>query len=50
MGKILAKKAVKHFVENRGKSMSAAMRAVGFSPAYASNPQQFLRTKTAQEL
>lgn len=37
-------------VENRGKSLSKAMVDAGYSPAYAHNPQQFLRTKAAQEL
>ncbi len=42
--------AIKKLVESGGKSMSAAMLSVGFSPAYAKNPQKFLKTKTAQEL
>lgn len=52
MSKIRAKLVYKKIVENRGKPMSVskAMEAVGYSSAYASNPQQFTRTKTAQEL
>lgn len=39
-------------VENGGKPMatSKALEAVGYSPAYAKNPQKFLKTKTATEL
>ena len=50
MSKIRAKSAIVKLAENGGKSMSAAMRAVGYSPEYARQPQKFLKTKTAQEL
>jgi hypothetical protein len=49
MGKIRAKKAIKKMVENGG-NVSKALTAVGYKPAYAKNPQKFLKTKTAQEL
>lgn len=50
MGKIRAKLAMKKIVENRGKSISKAMEAVGYSPKYAHNPNQFTKTKTFIEL
>lgn len=50
MGKILAKKVIIKMGENGSKSISAAMRAVGYSPAYSRHPEKFMRTKTAQEL
>lgn len=42
-------KAVKKIVENRG-NVSKSMREAGYSEAYASNPQQFVATKSLQEL
>jgi len=55
MSKIMAKEAISKMVENGGKSRkristSKALEAVGYSPAYAHNPQKFLNTKTAKEL
>lgn len=50
MSKMQAKRVYEKLAENGGKSVSAAMRAVGYSPEYARQPQKFLRTKTAQEL
>lgn len=43
-------KAVQLFVENGGKSASAAMREAGFSDAYAKNPQKLTATSTWDEL
>lgn len=40
----------KNIMENRGKSVSSAMLDEGFSPAYASNPQQLTRSKGWKEL
>lgn len=50
MGKIRAKLAMKHIVENRGKSVSNSMVEAGYSPKYAHNPNQFTKTKTFIEL
>jgi hypothetical protein len=51
MSRIKAKMVFDKIVEKKGKcGVSKAMRDVGFSPRYAHNPQQFLKTKTAQEL
>lgn len=44
------KKVVKALVENRGTSVSEAMRKAGYSKAYASNPQQLVATKSFQQL
>jgi len=47
------KKVVEEMVENGGKnggSVSATMRAYGFSPAYAKNPKKFTSTKKFREL
>jgi hypothetical protein len=44
------KKAVKIFVENRGKSVSSAMREAGYSDASAKNPKNLTSTKAWQEL
>ncbi len=49
MSKIRAKMAMKKMVENGG-NVSKALKAVGYSPAYAKNPQKFTNTKTAKEL
>jgi cell division protein FtsI/penicillin-binding protein 2 len=52
MSRIKAKLVYKKICENQGKPMavSKAMEAVGYSPSYCHNPQEFLGTKTAQEL
>jgi len=44
-----ARKAFSYFLENRGKSLSASMRAAGFSEAYSKNPQQLTQTKSWEE-
>lgn len=49
MSKIKAKRVLK-MMENDGKSMSKAMRSVGYSPNYAKNPQNFNKTRTWQEI
>ncbi|WP_437770629.1 hypothetical protein [Arthrobacter sp. KNU40] len=43
-------KAVQLFVENHGKSVSAAMREAGYSEATAKNPKNLTRSDTWQEL
>ena len=45
-----AKKTVKNFIENGGKSVSKAMRDAGYSPATAQNPKKLTSTKTWQSL
>jgi len=53
MAKSRTQKVVEEMVENGGKnggSVSATMRAYGFSPKYAHNPQKFTSTKKFQEL
>ncbi|MFM9793314.1 hypothetical protein [Streptomyces turgidiscabies] len=43
-------KAAQAFVEDGGKSASAAMRKAGFSDAYAKNPKKLTSTPTWEEL
>jgi hypothetical protein len=52
MSKLRAKMAIQKMVEKGGKPMpmSKALIAVGYSPAYAHNPQKFANSKTAQQL
>jgi len=53
MAKEKQKKLIKRIVENRGKqkkSIGRLMVEVGYSPAYAKNPEQLRGTKTWQEL
>lgn len=40
----------KELLENGGKSVSGAMRKVGYSKAYSKNPQLLTKTKSWQEL
>lgn len=42
--------AIQKIVENRGKSVSSAMREVGYSPATAKNPKNLTKSKTWQQL
>jgi hypothetical protein len=49
MSRIKAKKVLK-LVENGNKSISAAMRAIGYSPAYSKHPEKLVRTKNWQAL
>lgn len=44
------KKVLKKILENRGTSMSKAMKEAGYSDAYAKNPDQLAKTKTWQEV
>lgn len=44
------RKVAKAIIENHGTSVSKAMRDAGYSDAYASNPQELIRTKSFQEL
>lgn len=44
------KAAVKKFVEKRGKSLSKAMREVGYSKNTAKNPQNLTKSKSWDEL
>jgi hypothetical protein len=53
MAKSRTQKVVEEMVETGGKnggSVSATMRAYGFSPAYSKNPKKFTSTKKFQEL
>jgi len=60
MSRTSAKLVLKEIIENKGKkgkgkgnravSVSAAMKAIGYSPGYAHNPQLFTSTKNFQEL
>lgn len=50
MSKLRAKRVIIEMVGNGGKSMSQAMIAVGYSPAYAHNPKKLLNTKAWKEL
>ena len=43
------KKVRRALVQNRG-SFGSAMRSAGYSPAYASNPGQFIATRAGQQL
>ena len=47
---IRQKKVAKEILENRGTSVSKAMRNAGYSKAYSKNPQQLTTTKSWQEL
>lgn len=44
------RKTAEAFVENGGKSVSAAMKKAGYSDAAATNPQKLTKTKTWEEL
>lgn len=44
------KKAMKILVENGGKSVSGAMRAAGYSPKTAKNPEKLTKSKSWEEL
>lgn len=50
MAKEQIKKVIQKMVENGGKSVSKAMLEVGYSPAYAKNPQKLTNTKIYQDL
>jgi hypothetical protein len=43
-------RAVQIYVENRGKSVSSAMREAGYSDATARNPKNLTETKAWKEL
>ena len=47
---IRQKKLAQRLVENGGKSVSASMREVGYSDAYAKNPNKIIQSRTWQEL
>lgn len=44
------KRVADKIVENRGTSVSKAMRDAGYSKAYSKNPKQMINTKSWQEL
>ncbi len=46
---VRARKAISLFVENRGKSMSAAMRGAGYSPVSAKNPKNLTESKAFKD-
>jgi hypothetical protein len=44
------KRAIQIYVENRGKSVSSAMREAGYSDATAKNPKNLTETQTWKDL
>lgn len=44
------KKLAKKIIENKGASISATMREVGYSESYSHNPQLLTKTKSWQQL
>jgi len=49
MSEIQRKKVIKEILENKGKSVSNAMRKAGYKKGYAKNPKLFLNTKKVKE-
>lgn len=49
MANLKAKRTIAILMENKGASVSGAMREAGYKPKYAKNPQTFLKSKMAQK-